>query len=102
MFQNQSQLQNGLAVADSALELLPNSPNPFIEMTLLWFRLPASANVILRIFDNKGKEIKTKTGAFEQGENHLVLQRNDLEEPGIYTYRLESEFGEATRKLVMY
>ena len=44
------------------VELLQNSPNPFIEMTLLWFRLPAAANVFLRIFDAMGKEVNAKTG----------------------------------------
>lgn len=84
------------------VEMLQNSPNPFIEMTLLWFRLPAAANVLLRIFDAMGKEVNAKTGQFQPGENHMILHRADLQEPGFYTCRLETPFGTASRKLMMY
>ncbi len=84
------------------VELLQNSPNPFIEMTLLWFRLPAAANVLLRIFDAMGKEVNAKTGTYQPGEHHMILHRADLQEPGFYTCRLETPFGTASRKLMMY
>ena len=84
------------------VEILQNSPNPFIEMTLLWFKLPATANVLLRIFDAVGKEVTAKTGLYQSGENHMLLHRADLQEPGFYTCRLETPFGTASRKLMMY
>ena len=83
-------------------ELLQNSPNPFIEMTLLWFRLPATANIFLRIFDAMGKEVASKSGLYQPGENHIILHRADLQEPGFYTCRLETPYGTASRKLMMY
>ncbi len=92
----------GQPIADAALELLPNAPNPFIEMTLLWFNLPAGTDVTLRVFNGNGQEICTKAGAFEKGENHIILRRSDLSEPGLYSYQLESEYGIASRKLMMY
>jgi hypothetical protein len=85
-----------------SVELFRNSPNPFIEMTLLWFRLPAASKIVLRIFDSIGREINSKTGTFQTGENHLVLHRADLREPGLYTCRLETPFGTASHKLMMY
>lgn len=92
-----------VTVAEGALELLPNFPNPFIEMTMLRFKLPDPAQVILRVFDAAGQEIKQKKASFEPGENHLVLQRNDLQEPGIYEYQLETPRGKSVRrKLVMF
>ena len=87
---------------EGTVELMQNSPNPFIEMTLLWFRLPAASNVLLRIFDAMGKEVKAKSGQFQPGENHMILHRADLQEPGFYTCRLETPFGTASRKLMMY
>lgn len=87
---------------EGQVELLQNSPNPFIEMTLLWFRLPAAAQVLLRIFDAKGKEVNHKAGQYQSGENHLILHRADFQEPGFYTCRLETPFGTASRKLMMY
>jgi hypothetical protein len=88
--------------AEGSVELFQNSPNPFIEMTLLWFRLPAAADVFLRIFDTNGREVNAKNGAYQPGENHIVLHRADLREPGFYTCRLETPFGTASRKLMMY
>lgn len=88
--------------AEGSVELLQNSPNPFIEMTLLWFRLPAAADVFLRIFDAAGREVNAKKGAYQPGENHMILHRADLREPGFYTCRLETPYGTASRKLMMY
>ena len=90
------------APAEGGVELYRNSPNPFIEMTLLWFRMPAASKVVIRIFDAVGCEINAKPGYFEAGEQHMVLHRADLREAGIYTCRLETPFGTATRKVMMY
>ena len=92
----------GQPIADIGLELMQNAPNPFIEMTLLWFSLPDCTDVTLRVFDSQGQEVCTKAGAFEKGENHIILRRSDLQEPGMYSYQLESAFGIASRKLMMY
>lgn len=98
----QFQVRTNQPKAEGAIELFQNSPNPFIEMTLLWFRLPAFAEVALRIFDAKGKEVNAKYGSYHSGENHVVLHRSDLREPGFYTCQLETPFGSASRKLMMY
>ena len=102
MIASQFNVQAGHPKAEGGVELFQNSPNPFIEMTLLWFRLPAVACIALRIFDAKGKEVSAKQGTYEAGENHVVLHRADLCEPGLYTCRLETPFGAASRKLMMY
>ena len=88
--------------AEGSVELLQNSPNPFIEMTLLWFKLPAAADVFLRIFDTAGREISVKKGSYPTGESHILLHRADLREPGFYTCRIETPYGTASRKLMMY
>jgi hypothetical protein len=102
MFNYQSTAQREPAIVEGGVALLPNSPNPFIEMTLLWFRLPEAAEVALRIMDSHGRVVHARTGYYEGGENHLVLQRADIREPGIYLYRIETPFGSASRRLVMY
>ena len=89
--------------SETDVELLPNFPNPFVEMTMLRFNLPNPAQVILRIFNADGQEINQKQASFEEGENHLVLQRNDLREPGVYEYLLETAgTTSGRRKLVMF
>ena len=102
MFNYQAQIQADTATMDQRVSLLPNSPNPFIEMTLLWFRLPEAADVTLRVLDSHGHVVSTKSGRFAKGENHLVLKRADIREPGIYLCRIETPFGSAGRRLVMY
>ncbi|MEZ4919784.1 MAG: T9SS type A sorting domain-containing protein [Saprospiraceae bacterium] len=104
MFQYQTEVdaRGDLAVAEPVLQLYPNSPNPFVEMTLLWFSIPESASINLMVLDSHGHVVAHKNGYFEAGENHIVLQRSDIREPGIYMYRLETPFGSASRRLVMY
>ncbi len=98
----QLEMPQGHAASDSGVELYQNSPNPFIEMTLLWFRLPALTEVVLRIFNQQGKEVAAKTGVFGHGESHFVIHRADLREPGFYTARLETPYGTASRRMMMY
>ncbi len=71
-------------------------------MTLLRFRLPAAADVTIRIFDADGREVGDRSIQGEAGDNNLRLSRTDLGVPGIYTYLIESVFGSAVRRLIMY
>lgn len=87
---------------EEGLRLLPDSPTSFVEMTLIWFKLPAAGDVLIRFFDALGLEVAVKTGSFAAGENHIVLERGDLHEAGMYTFQLESKFGVVRRKLMMY
>jgi hypothetical protein len=92
-----------LSKTDSgSVELYMNQPNPFIEMTLLRFLLPAAAFACIRIFDSAGAEVVAKQGNFNSGENHVVLHRADLKDSGLYTCRLETPYGTANRIIMMY
>lgn len=92
----------GPSLAEEGVELFQNSPNPFIEMTQLRFRLSGATEVVVRLFDAKGQEVTTKKGNYAPGEHHLVLHRADLREAGLHTCRLETLFGTVSRKLMMY
>ncbi len=92
----------GPALAEEQVELFQNSPNPFIEMTQLRFRLSGATEVVFRLFDSQGQEVVTKKGTYDSGEHHLVLHRADLQEAGLHTCRLETLFGTVSRKLMMY
>jgi len=85
-----------------SVALYQNSPNPFLEMTLLWFSIPSATQVVLRIFNEQGREVCVKTGAYNAGESNFVIHRADLREPGFYTARIETTFGSASRKMMMY
>ena len=98
--QNSSATQSALTVPE--VRLFPNAPNPFLEMTLLRFELPEEGEVSLVVLDSHGHLITSRSDFFEKGENHIVLKRADIREPGIYLYRLHTEFGTVSRRLVMY
>ena len=102
MVDYQIQALHGQQKTEGVVTLLQNSPNPFIEMTLLWFSLPDAADAKISIFDAKGREVYSKTARYAKGENHLVLQRSDLREPGQYTYRIDTASGSDSRKLMMF
>lgn len=82
--------------------LLRNSPNPFIEMTMLWFRLSVSSTVKLTVFNSKGEVAYLHQATYESGEHHLVLHRAQLKEAGLYTCQIETPQGTSSRKLMMY
>jgi hypothetical protein len=90
------------AATRQGVTLYQNSPNPFLEMTLLWFSIPTSTQVTLRVFNEQGREVCTKTGVFGTGESNFVIHRADLKEPGFYTACIETTMGSASRKMMMY
>lgn len=93
---------DGSAQSDSSIKLYPNSPNPFMEMTLLRFNLPGDSEVKLHIVNQQGQIVFERAGSFQTGENHFFLQRKDLSHPGVYFYTMESDYGTANRKLIMF
>jgi hypothetical protein len=84
------------------VKLYQNSPNPFLEMTLLWFALPGATQVVLKVINEQGREICVKSGYFGAGESNFVIHRADLRDPGFYTARIETAYGTASRKMMMY
>lgn len=82
--------------------LLRNSPNPFIEMTMLWFRLSVSSTVKLTVTNSKGEVAYAHQATYESGEHHLILHRAQLKEAGLYTCQIETPHGTSSRKLMMY
>ncbi len=76
-------------------------PNPAKEFTNISFRINATNQVNLQLFDAQGRVLKVLLDdVVEQGE-HTV--RVDLQEykPGIYLYKLKSGFLKDTKKLVI-
>lgn len=82
-----------------------NYPNPFNPVTTISFGLPAQQRISLKIFDLRGSLVRTlASGAFAAGIHELSWDgRNDSGEiasAGTYIYRLESEGGILTRKMI--
>ncbi len=85
-----------------------NYPNPFStgsvsgsHSTTVSFRIPASGNVSLKLFDLMGREVESMLNSYLEAGNHqLKIDAANLPS-GVYFYRLESGVNSAVRKLTI-
>jgi hypothetical protein len=86
--------------------LLGNHPNPFNPSTIIRFSLPSQQNVDLRIYSARGRLVRSLLhGAQPAGLHHAVWRgRDDRGQgvaSGVYFYRLETDEGSFTGKMVL-
>ncbi len=78
-----------------------NYPNPFNPVTTIRFDLPKTVDIQLVIYDILGREVEELvSGQLVSGEYKVVWDATNFAS-GIYFYRLSSEQGTRTRKLVV-
>jgi hypothetical protein len=87
---------------EGKLQISGSSTNRFIEMATIGFLLPDSSHIVLQIFDLEGSVVLQRTGYFDAGEHHFLLNRSDFPESGMYLYRIESAHGSAFRRIMLY
>ena len=95
-------------VANGDVTLLPdrialaqNYPNPFNPTTTISFTLPARSTVSINIFDILGRTVENvDLGSLGAGEHEIVYDASALAS-GVYFYRLNTEMGMQTRKMVL-
>jgi len=95
------QLQFREAGSFANFELFQNQPNPFANNTTISFSLPESGFAEIKIFDLAGREIKTIQGEFAKGYNSVNIDRSEVNSVGLLYYQLNSEFGNATKKMIL-
>lgn len=88
----------------SAVELLPNYPNPFNPSTRISFRLGASSAVEVKVFDVRGALVKSIwSGELAAGTHQMVWEGEDLQGramgSGTYFLRLKTPEGVLFRKM---
>jgi hypothetical protein len=91
---------------DPRLALHPNHPNPFNPSTAISYELPARGRVTLRVFDAKGRLVRTLVDAVEPAgvRNARWDGRNDagaVVGSGVYFCRLETAGISRSRKMVL-
>ncbi|MCB0642885.1 MAG: T9SS type A sorting domain-containing protein [Phaeodactylibacter sp.] len=86
----------------NAFEVYQNIPNPVRETTRIGFYLPEESVVEFRLYDELGRMVHAQAGTYGSGMNEIQLDQTALKlAPGIYSYQVESEFGEESRSMVV-
>ncbi|MDY0079067.1 MAG: T9SS type A sorting domain-containing protein [Ignavibacteriaceae bacterium] len=84
-----------------SFELSQNYPNPFNPSTTISFTIPVKAMVMLKVFDNLGREIKTLVNEVkESGRYDVEFIASNLPS-GVYFYKLQAGDFTASRKLIL-
>lgn len=84
-----------------------NTPNPFsIGSTRIAFALPREGKATLRVFDVQGRLVQTLVdGALPAGQHQVTWDgrnsRDGQAAAGVYFYRLQTDQGEATKKMLL-
>jgi hypothetical protein len=82
--------------------LSQNYPNPFNPRTKIDFNLPADSEVILKLYDITGSEIKTIVNNFELAGYHSVRFDASGIPSGIYFYKLKAgEFSDMKKMILI-
>lgn len=81
--------------------LAQNYPNPFNPTTTIGYSIPAAGNVVLKVFNVLGEEIKTLEDGYKAaGIYDVSFNASDLPS-GIYYYRIEAGNFSAVKKMIL-
>lgn len=92
---------NGLAALDQ------NHPNPFNPSTVIGYRLAAPAKVSLRVFDARGRLVRTLLEDIRQGDGEHRTAWDGADDQGrpapagVYLYRLQAGQVTQTRRMTL-
>ncbi|MFA6234151.1 MAG: T9SS type A sorting domain-containing protein [Bacteroidota bacterium] len=88
-------------VLPTGIDVWPNYPNPFADITSFTFKLGEATHVRLAVFDAIGREVAIVTDAdYERGVHSAVLRSGSLPN-GLYFYRLITDAGVIQRKMML-
>ncbi|MEN8230538.1 MAG: T9SS type A sorting domain-containing protein [Bacteroidota bacterium] len=80
----------GVTETETPYQLYDNYPNPFIDQTTIRYYLPYHSHVILKVFDNLGREITTLVDQeLPQGDYEVTWKSKEYSS-GIYFYSIYS------------
>ena len=93
-------------VAPNTFELSQNFPNPFNPETKIQYQLPEGGNVVIRIFDVLGREVRTLVDDRRDAGFHVATwdarnNRGLQVGSGIYYYQIVSGKNRETKKMLL-
>ena len=74
----------------NSYQLMQNYPNPFNPVTTIQFSLQEQSEVIIKIFDSRGREIMTLLHEKREAGMHLVAVDASVLTSGVYYYQIQS------------
>lgn len=88
------------------LSLHQNSPNPFNPSTTIGFLLARRGMATLRVFDARGRLVKSLVNAFLTAGEHTIAwdgtsETGERVASGLYVYRLDAAHSSESRKMVL-
>jgi len=94
------------AVSSSEYFLCKNYPDPFSLFTNIEYQLPTSGNVVLKIYNILGQEVRTLVNRYQGAGSYRVRWdgRNNLGKKvtsGVYLYRLTADNFASTKKMLL-
>ncbi len=89
------------ALLPGNLTLYQNYPNPFNPTTHISFDLALRSTVRLEIFDVLGRTVDSRDLGELPAQNHLIEFDASNLTSGIYFYRIITEFGAETKKMLL-
>jgi hypothetical protein len=88
-------------IVPNEVTLYQNFPNPFNPSTTISYKLSATCNVSLKIFDLLGREVAELVSEKLQAGDHSVIWDASGMSSGIYFYRLQAGFFSETKALML-
>jgi hypothetical protein len=90
----------------AGFKLNQNYPNPFNPSTVISYRLAASGNVKLKIYDTLGRKVRTLVDSFQSaGEHSITWNATDNSSnpvsSGIYFYKMETNGMSFQKKMIL-
>jgi thiol-disulfide isomerase/thioredoxin len=82
-------------------KLHQNYPNPFNPSTTISYSISEEENVVLKVYNILGKEIKTLVNKIQTAGNYEISLNADDLAGGIYFYRIEAGKYIQTRKMIL-
>jgi hypothetical protein len=90
-----------MASLPTLFELSQNFPNPFNPSTNINYRLPVAADVILKVYDVLGREVKTLVNGHQTAGIYSVKFNASNLASGVYFYTLQAGSYHDTKKLLL-
>ncbi|MFK7932491.1 MAG: T9SS type A sorting domain-containing protein [Saprospiraceae bacterium] len=89
------------SVAEEAVVLYQNAPNPFIGRTVIPFELPTAQRATVKIYSTTGVVVFEQSDNFSAGHNQVEVDWNGKAQTGLLYYTLETPTQSVTKKMLV-